>query len=66
MSRQCNYILPFVVVNFEKKILLCRMPRQRGGGNASRGRGRGNVPYRGSLLTRNETHASNRAYDDVS
>jgi hypothetical protein len=29
-------------------------------------RGRGGEPYRGSLLTRNKTHASNRAYEHVS
>jgi hypothetical protein len=51
----------------------------RRGGRGGRGRGgRGegeqipppapgqNVPYIGTLLTRNRTHASNRAYDNVS
>ena len=45
--------------------ILNRMARVRGGGGRGGGRG-GLVPYRGTLLTRNETHASNRAYDDVS
>jgi hypothetical protein len=50
---------------FEKFLVMAN----RGG----RGRGRepepeyprNEVPYRGSLLTRNSTHASNRAYDMV-
>ena len=37
--------------------ILNRMARVRGGG------GGGRAPYGGTLLTRNQSHASNRAYD---
>lgn len=43
---------------------------QRGQGQGSQGANeeqypRREIPYRGSLLTRNRNHASNRAYDKV-
>ena len=36
--------------------------RRGGGGGRGGGRG-GRAPYGGTLLTRNQSHASNRAYD---
>ena len=35
----------------------------RGGGHGGHGGGQRNEPYRGTLLTRNDNHASNRAYN---
>lgn len=48
------------------------MPRQRGRGRGHGGEGSHaqeeqlRTPYRGTLLKMDDTHVSNRAYDDVS